>query len=155
MFLTAPKYLRPANNTYTASKSVDSIINDAFNAFDSQFPDIWSMTAANFPPYNIMIDKDGKEYVIEIAAAGFSRDEIQIESENNLLTITGVREPRDQTKDKITYLTHGIAYRNFTRSFTLALNIVVGSATFEDGLLKIKLIRVMPEAKKKNLIQIT
>ncbi len=159
MFLTAaPKYLRqtPNNNLLSTSKTVDSIINDAFAALDDPFRDIWSMTTANFPPYNIISEEDGKEYVIEIAAAGFSRTEIQIESENNVLTVTGVREQRDQTtKDKVTYLTHGIAYRNFTRSFTLAQNIVIDSAVFEDGLLKIRLSRVQPEPKKKNLIQIT
>ncbi len=151
MFLTTtPKYLRPGNNTY---RSVDNFINDAFNALDTQPTDVWSMTAANFPPYNIIVDKDGKEYVIEIAAAGFSKNDIQIESDNNVLTITGARE--QPSKDKVTYLTHGIAYRNFTRSFTLARNMVVDAAIFEDGLLKIRLLRVEPEVKKKNLIQIT
>ncbi len=156
MFLTAtPKYLRPSDNNYTSktvTKTVDSLINDAFAALDDPFRDIWSMTTANFPPYNIIVEKDGKEYTIEIAAAGFSRDEIQIESDNGTLTVTGVREPR---ADKVTYLTHGIAYRNFTRSFTLQSNVIVDSAVFEDGLLKIKLSRVQPEPKKKNLIQIT
>lgn len=151
MFLTTPKYLRPQSSFST--KTVDTILNDAFNALDSDvFRDIWSMTNVNFPPFNILTTDEGKNFTIEIAVAGFSRDEIQIESENGVLTVTGNREP---AKDTVKYITHGIAYRNFTRSFTLARDIVVDNAAFEDGLLKIRLTKIQPEPKKKNLIAIT
>jgi molecular chaperone IbpA len=151
MFLTTPKYARPARNEFSTS-TVNSLLNDAFNALDSDvFRDIWSMTTVNYPPFNIISDNDDKEYIIEVAAAGFTKDEIQIESENGILTITGAREP---VKQGVKYITHGIAYRNFSRSFTLARDIVIDSAAFEDGLLRIKLSRVQPEPKKKNLIAI-
>lgn len=150
MFLTAnPKYLRPSANNFV-SKTVDTLINDAFGALE-QTQDVWGVNNANFPPYNIISKKDGKEYTIEIAIAGFSKGEVQIESENGVLTISGNKEPR---ADKISYITHGIAYRNFVRSFTLAHDIIVDAAMFEDGLLKINLIKIQPEPKKRNYITI-
>ena len=155
MFLTTPKYRSvPKSELNYTTSSVDKFLDEAFNLSDpvgSIFRDIWAMETTNFPPYNVISKNEGKQFVIELAVAGFSRDEIQIQSDNGNLVITGVKEA---VSDKVSYLTHGIAYRNFTRSFTLARDVKVDDAVFENGLLKINLSKVQPEPKKKNLIAI-
>jgi molecular chaperone IbpA len=102
-----------------------------------------------YPPYNI--EKAGEDaYRIVMALAGFSKDDIEIVTENNRLTV------RAALKDKSpnTYLYHGIAQRSFQRVFDLADYIVVSGASMENGLLVVDLKRELPEALKPRTIQI-
>jgi molecular chaperone IbpA len=102
-----------------------------------------------FPPYNI--EKCGEnEYRIVLAVAGFGRDDIEIVSEQNLLTVRG----RIQDKPEREYLHHGIATRSFERVFDLADYIEVTGAMMGDGLLMIDLKRELPEALKPRRIEI-
>jgi molecular chaperone IbpA len=102
-----------------------------------------------YPPYNI--EKAGEDtYRIAMALAGFSKDDVEIVTENNRLTVRGV------TKDKNskTYLHHGIAQRSFQRTFDLADYILVAGASMQNGLLLIELKRELPEALKPRTIPI-
>jgi molecular chaperone IbpA len=102
-----------------------------------------------YPPYNIeKTDEDA--YRIAVALAGFSKDDVEIVSENNRLTVRGAIKD----KDGKTYLHQGIAQRAFQRVFDLADYIVVAGATMENGLLVIELRRVLPDALKPRTIQI-
>lgn len=105
-----------------------------------------------FPPYNIeLLEKD--KYRITMAVAGFSEDDIQVESENNTLTVAANRvEKAGETKP--TYLHQGIAERNFKRQFRLADHVKVVSANLSNGLLHIMLEREIPEAMKPRSIPI-
>ena len=106
-------------------------------------------TSTGFPPYNI---RKGGDYtfVIEMALAGFSKDDIEVEVEDGLLTVRSIKE--NDENDSNIY--RGISYRKFNRKFTLADDIVVNDASLENGMLKIDLERIVPDEKKSRKITI-
>ena len=104
-----------------------------------------------FPPYNIEKVNDDA-YRISMATAGFSRDEIEITAQDNVLIVTGrTGESKDEGRE---YLHRGIAKRAFERRFQLADTIRVTGARYENGLLDIELVREVPEHKKPRRISI-
>ena len=119
--------------------------------FDTLF-DESSVATTNYPPYNIVKVSD-TNYAIQIAVAGFGKDDIEIETKENTLTVKSV-EKKEELVDEVTYLHKGISNRAFTRSFTIADDVVVKGATFENGLLNVELERIIPEEKKPRLIKI-
>ena len=104
---------------------------------------------SNFPPHNI-IKADENKYVVELAVAGFSKDEIDIQVLDNTLTIKGEK----QGKDEYQYLHRGIGTRSFTKSITIADTIAVKGAEFKDGILRIGLENIVPEHRKPRKIEI-
>ena len=122
--------------------------------FDRQFNRLndyisHQQTSTGFPPYNIR--KEGElNHVIEMALAGFSKDDIEVEVAQGVLTIRSMKE---NTDDEAT-VHRGISYRKFDRKFTLADDIVVNNAKLENGLLTISLEQIIPEEKKPKLIKI-
>ena len=117
--------------------------------FDRLFDESFVATT-NYPPYNIVKTSDEK-YAIEIAIAGFSKKDIEIETKENTLVIKTI-DKKDDEEDKTEYLHKGISARSFKRSFNLADDVVVKDATFENGLLIIDLERIVPEEKKPRKI---
>ena len=106
-------------------------------------------TSTGYPPYNIR--KDGEyNYDIEMALAGFSKKDIEVEVADGVLTIRSVKENEDDDNN----LYRGISYRKFNRKFTLADDIIVKDAKLQDGLLKISLEKIIPEEKKPRLITV-
>lgn len=105
----------------------------------------------SYPPYNIAKISEDK-YVIELAVAGFKREEIDITLEDNKLTVQG-NAKKDEDGNK-TYYHRGIALRNFTRVFTLADTVVVNSADLVDGMLVVELQNIIPENKKPRKISL-
>lgn len=104
----------------------------------------------SYPPYNIeRLDKD--QYRITMAVAGFTEAELDIQSEQQKLTVKGQKSADDKERQ---YLHQGIAGRNFERVFQLAEHIRVEAANLENGLLHIDLKREVPEAMKPRQIQI-
>ena len=105
--------------------------------------------STGFPPYNI---RKGGDYTfaIEMALAGFSKDDIEIDVEEGLLTVRSVKE--NDENDSNIY--RGISYRKFNRKFTLADDIVVKDASLENGMLNINLERIVPDEKKPRKITI-
>ena len=105
-----------------------------------------------WPPYNI--ESLGENaYRIEIAVAGFTPDELNIEAKENQLTVTGKKAANDDAEQK-TYLHRGLAERDFERRFQLADYVVVKGANLANGLLSIELQRELPEALKPRRIEI-
>lgn len=103
----------------------------------------------NYPPYNIV--KSGEDlYQITLALAGFTPEEITITAEQNVLTVAGQKT----VKDDLQFLYQGISGRSFRRVFNLADHVQVKGATFEHGMLKIDLLREVPEAMKPRRIPI-
>jgi len=104
-----------------------------------------------WPPYNI--ETTGEDaYRIEIAVAGFSADELNIEAKENLLTVTGKKAANDDGQR--TFLHRGLAERDFERRFQLADYVVVKGAALANGLLTVELKRELPEALKPRSIEI-
>ena len=105
--------------------------------------------STGFPPYNIRKVADF-EYCIEMALAGFSKKDIEVEVADGVITIRSVKD-NDESEDVIH---RGISYRKFVRKFTIADDIVVKSATLDNGLLHISLEQIVPEEKKPRLIEV-
>ena len=108
-----------------------------------------NVSSTGFPPYNIRKEGDYK-YVIEMALAGFGKDDIEIEVVNNTLSVRSIKE-NDKVEDSIY---RGISFRKFNRKFTLADDVVVNDAKLENGMLTIVIERVIPEEKKPRMISI-
>lgn len=104
----------------------------------------------NYPPYNIeLISED--QYRIVMAVAGFAEDELEIETAQQALKVTGNKE---KETDDVTFLHRGIAARNFEHTFQLADHVKVTDANLENGLLTVFLEREVPEALKPKKIAI-
>jgi molecular chaperone IbpA len=104
----------------------------------------------SYPPYNIELVAEDK-YRIVMALAGFNRNEVEIVAERDTLHVTG-RKQKDDTER--TYLHRGIAARDFEQRFQLANHVKVTSASFDNGMLTIDLVREVPEALKPRKIAI-
>jgi len=105
---------------------------------------------ASYPPYNI--EQTGEDaYRIDLAVAGFTEGDIELEVRDNVLTVSGRKAPADEGRN---FLYRGIAERGFERRFHLADHVVVKGASLENGLLSIDLVREVPEALKPRKIAI-
>lgn len=109
--------------------------------------------AQGYPPYNIERVADD-EFAIEIAVAGFGEDDLDIETKDGLLTVAGRKTPPADGEVEREYLHRGIAERGFLRRFQLADHVIVTGAELKNGLLRVELVRELPEAKKPRKIEI-
>ena len=127
----------------------DSMVDQLTSDF---FTDSYQGTQ-NFPPYNI-IKKDDLSYDIEMAVAGFSQEDLEIDYADNVLTVSSKEiEPFKDSKEP-EYIHKGIAVRKFTKKFTLAEDVIVNDASMKNGMLTISMEKVVPEGKKKRSIKI-
>ena len=127
--------------------------DDMFDQFENMLGNGAMTMQSNYPPYNIR--KTGKDnYAIEVALAGFNKDDVEIEYEDNLLTVKTKEVKRSEEKDGDEVIHRGISQRSFARSFTIADDVKVNGAELKDGLLTISCEKIIPEIKKKRLIEI-
>lgn len=120
-----------------------------FDAFEERF-DRLAKAADSYPPYNIerQVENDGAErFLISIAVAGFSRDELEIFVEDNQLTVRG----RQNEEPDRQYLHRGIATRQFQRTFLLAEGMLIEGAELRDGLLVITALRPPKEQSARRI----
>lgn len=122
---------------------------DHFHTLFDRAADLVSSTNTAFPPVNVIRHNDDT-YIIEVAVAGYARNELSAEIHDNTLTITGEKKGEDERR----YLVKGIAGRTFKRSFLVADTVVVRDATLVDGILSITLVNVIPETKKPRVLEI-
>ena len=127
--------------------------DDMFDQFESMLGNGSLGVQTNYPPYNIR--KAGKDkYAIEVAVAGFNKDDVEVEYEDNLLTVKTKDVKRTEEKEGDEVIHRGISQRSFARSFTIADDVKVNGAELKDGLLTISCEKIIPEIKKKRLIEI-
>ena len=127
--------------------------DDMFDQFENMLGNGGLTMQSNYPPYNIR--KTGKDkYSIEIALAGFNKNDVEVEFEDNLLTVRTKQISKSENNSDGEILHKGISQRQFARSFTIADDVKVNSAQLKDGLLTIACERIVPEHKKKKLIEI-
>ena len=128
--------------------------DDMFDQFENMLGNGNLTLQSNYPPYNIR--KTGKDnYAIEVALAGFSNDDVEVEFEDNLLTVRTKQANKTKDEDSEGEIIHkGISQRQFARSFTIADDVKVGEAQLKDGLLTISCEKIIPDHKKKKLIKI-
>ena len=128
--------------------------DDMFDQFENLLGNGSLAMQSNYPPYNIR--KTGKDkYSIEVALAGFSKKDVEVEFEDNLLTVRTKQVNKNEDNIENGEILHkGISQRQFARSFTIADDVKVNGAELKDGLLTIACERIVPEYKKKKLIEI-
>ena len=129
--------------------------DNVFDHFERMIDDhnFNTMTATNFPPYNIV--KTGEyTYDVELALAGFSKNDIDVEYKDNMLTVKSKEKDKSEAKDADGVLHRGISKRWFSKSFTIADDVEVKGAELKDGLLKISMERIIPEGKKARTIEV-
>ena len=123
--------------------------DDMFDQFESMLGN-GGLVQNNYPPYNIR--KVGNEkYAIELAIAGFNKNDVEIEYEDKLLTVKTKKNQKTVEKDSNEMIHRGISQRSFSRSFTIADDVEVKGADLKDGLLTISCEKIIPEQKKKKL----
>jgi molecular chaperone IbpA len=132
------------NSLNRALLGFDTMFNDFENRFGNQLKD-------NYPPYNI-VKHNEDTYEIEIAVTGFAKDEVTVEIDQSQLIVKGVRsKDSDVTAE---FLHRGLAFRDFTRSWTLAEHMEVGEGTIKNGVLTIELKRIVPESLKPRVLKL-
>ena len=124
-------------------------INRNSIGMDQYFDKLFTLqeTQSNYPPYNL-IQVSSTESLLELALAGFKKEEVNVYTQDGKLFVEGQREDIESEK---TYVHRGMAQRSFTRTWTLAEETEVRSVVFEDGLLSIILGRIVPEHHNKKI----
>jgi molecular chaperone IbpA len=138
------------NGTFDMFKDIEKFFvgfDDTYNRM-AKFHDDVTKNIPNYPPYNIRKVEDN-HYVIELAVAGFARQDIDITFEDNKLIISGKTED-----DNNNFLFKGIANRAFTRTFFLDDTMEINDAFMMNGMLKIALEKIIPEHKKPKKIAV-
>ena len=125
-------------------------IDDFFRRID----DVQRNNSQTYPPYNIT-KVDDEHFVIEIACAGFGKDNIDIEVQESELRVIGDKsDPNPERVANSSAIHTGIAARKWNRKFVLAEDVEVGSASIQDGILSIPITKIIPEDKKPKKISI-
>lgn len=133
-----------------------SALNKALLGFDEIFNNLEQRFATqinnNYPPYNVL-KKDENSYELEVAVTGFTPEEVTVEINQNQLIVKGERKREEDTG--LQYLHRGLATRDFTRTWTLAEHMEVDQGSIKNGVLRIPIKRVIPEALKPRVLKIT
>tara|TARA_B100001057_G_scaffold127578_1_gene126552 strand:- start:20103 stop:20561 length:459 start_codon:yes stop_codon:yes gene_type:complete len=143
------------NKLRPISVGFDDIFNHFESMFDENYYTLTQNISSNYPPYNIVRSGEN-QYDIEIALAGFNKDDINVTVEDRLLTVETKNTDEKATANQSNEVIHrGISQRYFKKSFTVASDVEVKNAQLKDGLLKISMERVIPEDKKLRTIDIS
>ena len=129
--------------------------DNVFDHFERMFnDDFFNVPTVNYPPYNIV--KTGvNTYNVEVALAGFSRDDVSVEFAEGILTIKSKDKTVSDKQDADGDIIHkGISKRYFSKSFTVSDDVEIKGAELKDGLLTVSMERIIPEAKKARVIEI-
>ena len=128
-----------------------------FDRFEHMMNDeFFTVPSTNYPPYNIVKTGD-YTYDIELALAGFGKDDIDVKYEDGVVTVKSKpnKDPADEVEKYDDGMLHrGISKRHFAKSFTIADDVQVNGAELKDGLLKISMERIIPEGKKARSIEV-
>ena len=147
--LSKERYKQMTVRKYSTYPSNWIGFEELFNSLSYARDNQNSTEPSSFPPYNI-INIDANRSIIELAVAGFGPDDIDVEWKDNNLTIRGVIDDKETKK----YAVKGIAGRKFTKQFRLGEYIEPIDAGYENGILRIALERVIPEADKPRKVKI-
>ena len=139
------KQLRPV------SIGFDNIFDHFENFFDDDQSFHTSLTST-FPFYNI-VKKGNNKFDIEVALAGYDKKDISVEYEDNLLRIKSIQQTKSE-KEKDGVIHQGIAKRFFSKAFTIADDVEIEGAELKNGLLKVSLMKIVPEGKKPKKITV-
>ena len=143
-----------ALNIFNQLRPVTVGFDNAFDHFERMFDTDFLTTMPSFPHYNIVKTADN-QYNVELALAGYSKKDIEIELKEGVLTVKSVKSKEEkEVEDNNGVLHQGIAKRYFSKAFTIADDVEVKGAELKDGLLKISMERIIPEHRKAKTINI-
>ena len=131
---------------YRNSIGIDRLFDRIVNQIDSA-------ASTNYPPYDIVRTGD-ETYEIRVAVAGFVQSEIDVEFNNGQLIVKGEKVQDAEAHIEVEYLHHGISGRSFVRTFSVAEYVEVKDAILKDGILTVKLERIVPEALRPKKIAV-
>ena len=126
--------------------------DDVFDHCESMFEGP-TFIGSNYPPYNI-VKTGSNKFDIEVALAGFNKKDIDVTSENGMLTIESKQDEKSKDTKDGEVIHKGISQRYFKRSFTIADDVEIKGAELKDGLLKVSMEKIIPDAKKLKTITI-
>lgn len=129
--------------------------DNVFDHFERMFnDDFFNVPTVNYPPYNI-VKTGANTYNVEVALAGFSRDDVSVEFAEGILTIKSKDRTVSDKQDADGDIIHkGISKRYFSKSFTVSDDVEIKGAELKDGLLTVSMERIVPESKKARVIEI-
>ena len=128
-------------NAADLDQLMDKIVRNSIGVDDYLTNVFQTQTQSNYPPYNV-VQLNNTETKLEIALAGFTKDEIKVYTEYGKLVVEAQVEEKE---DKNEFIHRGLAKRSFTRSWTISDDTEVRSADFEDGLLNVTVGKIVPE----------
>ena len=120
-----------------------------FNSIFNELDRVRSLPTTNYPPYNIRKGSGEDTYLIELAVAGFSEEEVNVEVKENNLTVSGELSDKDNG-----FVHQGISQRRFSRNFVLAEDVLVKGADLSNGILTVYAERIIPEEKRARIVEI-
>jgi molecular chaperone IbpA len=134
------------------AKYLDSIHRNTIGLEDwiTRFDNAFETSKVNYPPYNLIKESDTR-FRLELAVAGFSKEDVEVTTEYNKLTVEAKQE--DSATDE--YLHRGLAARAFNRSWTLSDDVEIDEVTFTNGLLTVRLNKIVPDHQKRKVYEIT
>ena len=127
--------------------------DNVFDHFEQMFEGDMLSSMPSFPHYNI-VKTDKNKYDIEIALAGYSKKDIEVNLEEGVLSIKSKKEDKEETKDG-EVIHKGIAKRYFSKSFTIADDVEVKGAELKDGLLKVSMERIIPDIRNQEILRLS
>jgi len=130
--------------------TLDLFKDPFFIGWDRHFQDLEKVmhNSTNYPPYNL-VEVSEDTYMIELALAGFKKEDISVEQEKNVLTIKGSSE-----EDENKYIHKGIGARAFTRTFSLSEYMNVAGVVMENGVLRVLIVKLVPEEARPKTFEI-
>ena len=134
------------------AKYLDSIHRNTIGLEDwiTRFDNDFETSKDNYPQYNLIKESDTR-FRLELAVAGFSKEDVEVTTEYNKLTVEAKQE--DSATDE--YLHRGLAARAFNRSWTLSDDVEIDEVTFTNGLLTVRLNKIVPDHQKRKVYEIT
>ncbi len=129
--------------------------DNVFDHFERMFnDDFFNVPTVNYPPYNI-VKTGANTYNVEVALAGFSRDDVSVEFAEGILTIKSKDKKESDKKDPDGDIIHkGISKRYFSKAFTVSDDVEIKGAELKNGLLTVSMERIVPESKRARVIDI-
>lgn len=133
------------------TRDIPTILDSLYNMDDwfTRIKTYPNSMPSNYPPYNV-IKVDSSNVVIEMAVAGFKREDLEVTTEKNMLTVSSMKEYEDTRE----YAYRGLARRAFKKTWELSEDSVIDKVTYEDGILSIYIKQVIPEEKMKKVYDI-
>jgi len=139
--------------TTDSLSKLHNALSSNFLGLPGSLVDSYYTNQNDYPFYDIVQDETGNHIILEIALAGWEKDDIELTVEKDLLTVAATKV-NDIDNEELTYLHKGISRKSFNKSFTIGADVEMGDVSFRNGILKIEMERIIPKKDKPRLIKI-